>query len=188
MRKGIIFFVIIQVISLAAFAEDDVVEYATPIDYSTILIPQTSGLANTQLAMVEQGPVQASLLKPEQKKYEERLFTWNKSHMYLGMGSLGLAALAVLSPKTEGNDTPHHLFATGAAYLGVGAVATGLVFHLDDIDLSKGFKDPDNLHLLLGVIGTLGYILAVDGAPDSMHATYGSIGIASMLFAVKLTW
>jgi len=120
-------------------------------------------------------------------KYKERFFTLNNSHKYLGLGSLGLATLAILSPKQDGNSA-HHQFATGAAILGVSAVATGFAFHLNDIDLSKGFKDPDNLHMALGVLGALGYVLAVNGAPDSMHATYGTVGIASMLFAIKLTW
>jgi len=120
-------------------------------------------------------------------KYEERFFTLNNSHKYLGLGSLGLATLAILSPKQDGNSA-HHQFAIGAAILGVSAVATGFAFHLNDIVLSKGFKDPDNLHMALGVLGSLGYVLAVNGAPDSMHATYGTVGIASMLFAIKLTW
>lgn len=190
MRKGILIFVVLQLVSLAALAGDDLSELDTRIDYSSIFKPQPYDTANLQLAMAgeEAAPASMGTGKTEEVKFKERLFTLNKTHMYLGLGSLGLATLAILSPKQEGNDKPHHLFATGAAILGGGAVATGLTFHFEDFRLKNGFKDPDNLHLLLGAIGALGYILAVNDAPDSLHATYGTVGFASMLVAIKLTW
>lgn len=122
-----------------------------------------------------------------QAVYEERLFTANTVHKYLGLGSILLAGLTVIAPKEDG-DSLHHQLGEGAAILGVGAVATGLVFHWEDIHLASGLKDPDNLHLILGTLGTAGYLMASSAAPDSPHPTYGVAGAVSMATAIKLTW
>ena len=132
---------------------------------------------------------QPASLAPEAKEtplFKPRLFTLNKVHKYLGIGSLLLASATVLAEKEAGG--LHENLADGAAVLGVAAVATGLTFHYDDLKLSNGLRDPDNLHALLGVLGTLGYFLAIEGAGDGTHATAGILGAVSMLYAIKLTW
>lgn len=118
---------------------------------------------------------------------KDRIFTTNKLHQYLGIGSIALAGLTILAPKEDG-DSLHHELGQGAAVLGGAAVASGLIFHWEDFDLRKGFRDPDNLHMLLTTLGTLGYALAVSDAPESDHAAYGAIGAASMLMGIKLVW
>jgi len=45
-------------------------------------------------------------------------------------------------PKEE---DPHEALGQAAVALGVGAVITGLIFHWDEINISNGFSDPDNL-------------------------------------------
>ena len=123
-------------------------------------------------------------------------FTANKVHEYLGLGSLLLAGVAIVAPKEGGegdasgdsNGGAHHNLATGAAILGAGAVLTGAIFHFDDLEFSRGLKDPDNLHALLATIGALGFAMAVSQAPDDSHAAYGIVGAVSMAAAIKITW
>ncbi len=135
--------------------------------------------------------------------WHEPWVTGNKAHEYMGIGSLVLAGLTVLTApdseegtaagKPSGTDL-HQALATGAAALGIGAVATGFVYHLDDIHLDNGITDPDNLHMLLGLIGTAGYLVALSQAPDepnyseTSHSTAGIIGGISMIAAIKLEW
>lgn len=118
-------------------------------------------------------------------------FTGNKAHQYLGLSSLALGALAAIVPKPDEDDyesSLHHQLALGATYLGGAAVGTGLVFHYKDLSMKKMFRNPDNLHALLAVIGTAGFLLAVNAAPDESHATPGIIGIVGMASAIKITW
>lgn len=117
--------------------------------------------------------------------YEERLITANKLHKYLGIGSLGAALITGVLPKEE--DGPHEAFGKAAAALGVGAIITGLIFHWEDFDLSNGFSDPDNLHLALTTLGTLGFVTAVSEAPAG-HAGPGLGGAVSMAIGIKMVW
>lgn len=112
--------------------------------------------------------------------------TANRVHQYLGLASIALATLTVLSPKEENG--PHEYFAKGAAALGGAAIASGFIVHSDDISLSNGWGDPDNQHALLTTIGTLGYLLAVSQAPDSTHAGAGMTGFVAMALGIRLTW
>jgi hypothetical protein len=125
---------------------------------------------------------ESSEKKPE---YKDRWFTANKTHMYLGLGSLAAATVAALLPKEENG--AHHEFGQAAAVLGGAAVATGLVFHYNDLSFENAFSNPDNLHAMLGLLGTLGYAIAVNEAPDP-HAGYGIGGIVLMAAAIKVTW
>lgn len=124
---------------------------------------------------------------PPESAFEEPMFSANKWHQYLGLGSLALAGLTVLAPKQEGKSA-HHYLGVGAATLGGAAVVSGLTFHYKDLSLQHPFKDPDTLHALLGALGTLGYLLAVNDAPEDLHPTYGIMGAVSMAVAIKLTW
>ena len=117
--------------------------------------------------------------------YKERMITANKVHKYLGIGSIGAAILTGLSPKEE--DGPHEAFGKTAAALGVGAVITGLIFHWEEIELSNGFSDPDNLHLALTTLGTLGMASAVSEAPAA-HGGVGGFGAISMAVGIKMVW
>ncbi len=126
--------------------------------------------------------------------WHEPWLTADKTHKYLGIGSLLLAGLTVLTAPDdeEGtgntNDSLHQGLANGALALGVGAVATGLAFHFDDIKLANGLGDPDNLHALLGLIGTTGYAVAVANGGEGGHAAAGIVGALSMAAAIKIEW
>ena len=117
---------------------------------------------------------------------EERYFTANKIHQYLGIGSILAAGGTLLAPKEENG--LHENLAKTATALGIGAVVTGLLYHWDDFSLSDGMKDPDNLHLMLTTAGTLGYLAAVSAAPDSGHAGLGGVGAIAMAIGIKMNW
>lgn len=135
--------------------------------------------------------------KPAPQSAENDWFTPNKIHKYLGLGSLGLATLAILAPKpgevnkNNGESSEggvHHDLAVAATALGAAAVATGFAFHYKDLDLSRGFKDPDNLHMLLGTVAELAFLAAVNIAPSSSHAGVGALGAVAMAAAIKVEW
>jgi hypothetical protein len=108
----------------------------------------------------------------------------NNVHKYLGLGSLGAAALTIVSPKKKGG--AHERFADAAAVLGVGAVATGGYAHWNDLDFS--WSDPDTKHGVFGTLGTLGFLLAVAKGGEGGHAAAGALGAVSMAVAIKYTW
>lgn len=128
----------------------------------------------------------SAMTKAEKPAYEERLFTANNLHKYLGIGSIAAAAGTVITPKEE--DGAHEALARTAAGLGVAAVVTGLLFHWDDFDLSDGAGDPDNLHVMLTTLGTLGYLAAVSEAPEEGHAGFGGVGAIAMAIGIKMNW
>ncbi len=164
MTRIIVFFVLFSVMSMPVFAAQ-----------------------NTSLTQV-----------PETKDYSSPWFTANKSHQYLGLGSLVLGALTAIVPKPEEEEESqgavdyesslHYKLAMGATYLGGAALATGLVFHYKDLSLRHLFRNPDNLHAMLATIGALGFLVAVNSAPDEVHVTPGVIGLAGMATAIKITW
>lgn len=118
--------------------------------------------------------------------FEEPWLSGSKAHQYLGLGALALVALAAVSPKEE--DSAHEYFAVSATTLAAAAATTGLIYHWDDFDFSDGFTDPDNLHVLLGALGTLAMVAAVSEAPEAGHAGPGILGGVAMGVAVKITW
>ena len=124
--------------------------------------------------------------KEEKPEYQERFFTANNIHKYLGLGSIAAAGATLLAPKEQGG--AHEKLGRTAAGLGVGAVITGLLFHWDDFDLSDGLNDPDNLHIMLTTMGTLGYLGAVSQAPGEGHGALGALGAASMAIGIRMNW
>ena len=127
--------------------------------------------------------------------------TENNIHQYLGMASMALGALAGISAPDSADpdllNSVHFKAAKGAWQLGAAAVGTGLYSHWEDFHLADGLFDRDNLHVLLGIAGTLGYYLAVKGAvdeyndvgyPTDNHASKGIFGGGAMLTAIVITW
>lgn len=133
------------------------------------------------------------------KEYRPPLFSANKLHQYLGIGSITLATLALLAPKDD--DSGHGAFGAGAAALGGAAVISGLMVHGEDVGISKGFSDPDNLHALFGTLGAAGFIAAAarggendneggggSNGSNRTHATLGIVGYTSMLIGIRIAW
>ncbi len=142
-----------------------------------------------QLAQLDTANINYTAESSNEEKrplFKSRPVTLNKVHKYLGYASMVSAVLTGLSPKTAGG--PHELFGTAAAAFGVTAVLSGFAFHYEDINLSGGFSDPDNLHMLLGILGTAGYAVAVNSGEKGGHGGPGTLGALSMAMAIKLTW
>jgi hypothetical protein len=166
-------------------------EITGSIDYGTIRpYVYDLQLADNTLpenpAPVTPAPADTKAAPAPDEVFHESLFTRNKLHKYLGLGSLGLATLALLAPKQQ--HAPHEYFAKGAAALGGAAVASGLVIHWDDINPSYGLHDPDNVHALLATAGAAGFLVAVHKAPQEGHAAAGAMGYAAMLIGIHFVW
>jgi hypothetical protein len=153
--------------------------------------------ANDTDVEVNDSAKRAMISQPAPQSAEHDWFTPNKIHKYLGLGSLGLATLAILAPKPDDENRNngesseggvHHDLAIAATALGAAAVATGFAFHYDDIDLSRGFKDPDNLHMILATAAELAFLVAVNKAPAGGHAGVGALGAVAMATAIKIEW
>lgn len=163
--------------------------------------------AQVQLADAGSGAGNSAAMAPDANErafadYRPPRFSANKLHQYLGIGSLTLATLAIISPKDD--DGGHTVFGAGAAALGAGAVVSGLIVHGDDVGFSQGMSDPDNLHALFATLGAAGYIAAasVGGEKDddedeegddgddggNYHAILGITGYASMLIGIRIAW
>ena len=125
-------------------------------------------------------------VKASPEPFEEPLFSENKIHQYLGLGTLGMVVLSAISPKEE--DGIHEYAAVLAAAGGAATVTSGLISHWDDFDLSKGITEPDNMHFLLGTLGAAAMLAAIAQAPDSGHNNFGIAGGVAMGVAIKLTW
>jgi len=136
--------------------------------------------------------------------FTKPLITMNNIHEYLGLASLAFGALAGISAP-DGYDpdllnTVHFKAAKASWQLGAAAVGTGFYAHWDDFHLEDGLLDSDNLHVLLGFLGTLGYYTAVASAvaeyndpnagnyPSESHAAAGIFGGAAMAIAIGFTW
>ena len=201
MLKSLLIFFLSLCYSALAVAQDEI-----PLNYGSLNLglPQEERAINYDPFMLQpsqQDEIQLSaantsasgnmaMTTEKEPEFEEDWLTANKIHKYLGIGSLTFAILAAISPKPPKDnldDGNHKEFAEAAAFLGGAAVATGLVFHYDDI-FNDGISDPDNLHALYATIGALGYALAVNQAPEAEHAGYGMIGALSMIIGIKYTW
>jgi hypothetical protein len=175
-----------------AFAADTLDLSLSP---DPLFVSQDNNSPYTQLASAEDSHAVSTMGTQNQEPFEESWLTWNKTHQYLGLGSLALAGVAALLPKPEEHGSEediesswHHRAALGAAYLGGAAVASGVAFHYKDIRWSKFFKDPDALHATLATLATTAFVLSVANAPEESHATAGMAGIFTMAAAIKITW
>lgn len=108
----------------------------------------------------------------------------NNLHKYLGLGTIALTALTIVSPKKENG--PHEYFAVGAAALGAASVGTGVYAHWDDIEAS--WRNPDMQHAAIGTVGALAMLAAVARGGEGGHAGLGILGAVGMVVAVKLAW
>lgn len=134
--------------------------------------------------------------------FEKPMFTENNLHMYLGLASMAMGIVTGLTvPDAADPDllnTVHYKAAKASWQLGAAAVGTGLYSHWDDFHIEDGILDRDNLHVLLGLAGTIGYYLAVKNAVNNYntkagtvgtdHASKGIFGGAAMLTAIAITW
>jgi hypothetical protein len=138
-------------------------------------------------------------------EFEPPLITGSNVHKYLGLATIALAGLSVVTNPGEGcehncaanapRDTngTHAQVAKATAAMAVATVASGLMAHWDDFSLEDGWSDPDNLHVLLGVTGAALMAYAVQKSASQStgtvsHAGMAEVGAIGMLLAIKLTW
>ena len=129
-------------------------------------------------------------------------FTGSDAHKYLGLGTvvlLGLTAATAPHESCKGADctrqtsgTTHTRLARTTAFMAGATVGTGLVVHWDDFRLRDGFSDPDNQHVLLGLVGSSLLLWAVNRSIGSSvrteHGGVAEVGGLAMAVAIKLTW
>jgi len=137
--------------------------------------------------------------------FEPPLISGSKIHQYLGLGTIALAALTVVthpegcehncsSTTTSQRQTngTHAQLAKATSAMALAAVATGILVHWDDIHILDGISDPDNLHALLGITGAAMMAYAVNKSKNSAtpvsHAGIAELGALGMVAAIKLTW
>lgn len=169
--------------------------------------PTTSVVRPVFLAAVEDSAAvrvnssETTAAAPE--AFEPPLFSGGKIHQYLGIATVTTAAATFLTHKDACRETAcanlprdthslHAQLGKATAALALATVASGLLAHWDDFSLEDGWKDPDNLHVLLGVSGAALMAYAINKSARSTvavnHAGLAELGAASMVFAIKLTW
>jgi hypothetical protein len=168
-------------------------DFAAPYDgdLQSYLLTATDAVATTERSNIAPPPKAAEV--------RDSWFSGGKIHQYLGLGTIVLAAATMAtapgSCKTNCANQPpptsgtHQSLGRATGAMALAAVATGLIFHWDDMHLFEdGLKDPDTQHWLLGGAGALVLANAVGRAPARSHAREAELGAAMMLIAVKLTW
>jgi hypothetical protein len=133
------------------------------------------------------------------KEYEPKIFSGKKIHQYLGVTTAALAGMTFMTHMHPVGNGPRDVNGThaelgkAAAAMALATVASGLMVHWDDFSLEDGWKDPDNLHVLLGVTGAALMAYAVNKSMNASsgqvnHAGYAELGALGMVVAIKLTW
>ncbi len=105
-------------------------------------------------------------------------------HRYLGYSTLLLAGIAAV---TSSNKSAHYGAAYAATCAAVATCATGIAEYGERYDLEEGLLSSDNLHINLGIIGTVAFATAVtiaDSGKESSHAGIGITGGTAMLLSV----
>jgi len=183
----------------AAQAQEDTPYLLSEFNISADVIDSSLMLADNR------APSRAGSTVPNipDSAFKKPAFTQNNLHMYLGLASLGFGVLTgITAPDSADPDllnSVHYKAAKASWQFGAAAIGTGLWSHWDDFHVEDGLFDRDNLHVILGTLGVVGYYLAVKSAvdqyndpnkgyPDSSHASKGIFGGAAMLTAIVLTW
>ena len=109
----------------------------------------------------------------------EGLFTLDKTHKFLGFGTICLAAGTA---ATNGDFDTHEPLAYATAAFALSTVVTGYLAHGDRFDTSDGLFTQDNSHMLAGTIGALllttGVLLAADSYDESTNGVDKHAGLA----------
>ncbi len=198
MMKQIMALVLMSVFVIPAFAQD---EYQpTFVDLDLDIEALDSGLWVASNTDYQGTP--SNVPNIPDSAFKKPAITMNNVHMYLGLASLAFGGLTAISADGAKSDpdllnTVHYKSAKAAWQLGAAAIGTGLWTHWDDFHIEDGLLDRDNLHVILGTLGVVGYYLAVKSAvdeynsrgyPTTSHASKGIFGGGAMLTAIVLTW
>ncbi len=135
-------------------------------------------------------------------EFKPASFTGSDAHKYLGLATIVGAALTALTApeecETNCSQTPrqtngtHAKLAKATVAMAAATIISGVLVHWDDIHFADGIRDPDNLHVLLGVTGAALMMYAVNKSKNSAvpvsHAGIAELGALSMVAAIKITW
>jgi ammonia channel protein AmtB len=109
---------------------------------------------------------------------------YEKIHKYLGYSTILLVGMAAI---TSSNESLHYASAYTATGTALATCFTGYYEYRDRFDLDEGLFADDNLHIILGTLGTLGVATAIaiaDSGEEKSHAGIGITGGTSMLISV----
>ena len=189
--------IFLAVLSGGGYAGDSGLNLALPSSNAKDL--QSFILASNELSSSSNAMTNVASAKPN-PTFQESWLSAGKVHEYLGLGTL-LSVIATSLTAPDGNCNSncanqqnqttgtHQSLGRATRVLALSTVATGLMFHWDDMHLiDDGLKDPDTQHWLLGGTGALILANAVSKAPARSHSGQAELGAAMMLVAVKLTW
>lgn len=198
----------------AGAAPADSLPMNTPPDAAATPV---TGTAADQVARPDPAPLRLALDSPAASTnpatagarttapFKPPWLTGSDVHKVLGLGTLLAVGLTAATAPGDGENkntastaprqtsgTTHTRSARTAAVLAGATVASGLLVHWDDFSVKDGIRDPDNQHVLLGLVGAGLMLYAVNksmkSAVPTQHAVYGELGGAAMAVAVKLTW
>jgi hypothetical protein len=160
--------------------------------------------ANDQETLVKKQNSAAPEVK--QNEFKPSWLTGSKVHQYLGLGTIVAAGLTAMAAPDEGceqncsattkkpreTNGTHAKLAKATVAMAAATIVTGVMAHWDDISLGDGFRDPDNLHVILGVSGAALMAYAVNKSKNSAvpvsHAGIAELGALGMVAAIKITW
>ena len=188
-------------LSATAFAEE--AEFDVPLasspyvrDYEAFKLAAADDAATGVKKSASTAPAAGS------SRFEPATFTGSDAHKYLGLATIVGAALTALTAPEECESncgqTPrqtsgtHAKLAKTTVALAAATIISGMLVHWDDIHLADGIRDPDNLHVLLGVTGAALMMYAVNRSKNSAvpvsHAGIAELGALGMVAAIKITW
>lgn len=159
--------------------------------------------ANDQGAGINMPLTKATTSAPV-AEYDAPAWSGSNVHKYLGLATMGATVLTMATasegcehncPAVQTRDTTgtHAKAAMLASGLAAATVVTGLISHWEDFSTADGWKDPDNLHALLGtagaaLMGYASYKSAQQTTGQVSHAGLAEAGALGMLVAIGLTW
>ncbi len=100
---------------------------------------------------------------------------YEKLHKYFGIATIALAGVAAVSSSNKSLHYGSAYAATGTALL---TCWTGHVEYPERFDIEEGLFARDNLHILLGAIGTVAIATAVATADSGKESSHEGLGVA----------
>jgi len=123
-------------------------------------------------------------LSSEKKNHSEGNF--QQSHKYLGYATLLLAGLSSI---TGSSNSFHINLGRAATASAIATCATGYIEYSDALEPEQGLSGT-NLHVGLGAIGTLGFVVTVALAEsDKNHGGLGALSAGAIIVSfIKIRW
>ena len=159
---------------------DSAGNYSEAIDFYNIDDNEINGLYASK--QFHQNNTVSSLIETNINHSDDG-YGFGRLHKYLGYGTVLLAGTAAVSGSYRSLHYGSAYAATGTA---LATCLTGYMEYGDRFNLEDGLFSQDNLHIVLGVLGTVGLVtaVAIEGSNESSHSAVGATGGASMLLSI----